>query len=297
MQPEITEFKRWGRCARLASNQIELRVTLDFGPRIIQFGFTGEQNLFKESPEVIGAGDSWVNYGGHRLWHAPEISPRTYSPDNAPVEHAFADGALTVTQPVEPDTGILKQMEVRLISEKEAEVRHRLTNQNPWAIELAPWALSVMAPGGTAIVPQEEFKPHTEALLPARPLVLWHYTNMNDPRFTWGRDYILLRQDAAAQTPQKLGVLNKKGRAGYLLGTDLFIKQFNPQADQRFPDYGCNTELFTNADMLEVESLGPLQKLEPGATAEHIEVWSLHKLSAAPASTEALLEAARAHGL
>jgi hypothetical protein len=29
--------------------------------------------------------------------------------------------------------------------------------------------------------------------------------------------------------------------------------------------------------MLEVESLGPLTKLEPGSSVEHREVWELHK--------------------
>jgi hypothetical protein len=38
---------------------------------------------------------------------------------------------------------------------------------------------------------------------------------------------------------------------------------------------GCNTELFTNADMLEVESLGPLVILPPGRRVEHVEDWFL----------------------
>ncbi|HET6442458.1 MAG TPA: hypothetical protein VFH53_08780, partial [Phycisphaerae bacterium] len=33
--------------------------------------------------------------------------------------------------------------------------------------------------------------------------------------------------------------------------------------------------LFTNADILEVESLGPLVTLEPGGEIEHVEEWHL----------------------
>jgi hypothetical protein len=297
MTQETVEFGNWGRCARLASKSIELLVTLDFGPRIIRFGFIDGQNLLKESPEVIGATDEWVNYGGHRLWHAPEVKPRTYAPDNRPVTPVFEDGTLSVKPPPETENGIQKEMQIRLIAENEVKVLHRITNLNPWAVELAPWALSVMAPGGTAIIPQEEYKPHTAELLPARPLVLWHYTDMTDPRFTWGRDYILLRQDPASETPQKFGVLNKKGAAAYLLNRDLFIKRFDPQAEARFPDYGCNTELFTNAAMLEVESLAPLQQIEPGGCATHTETWALTQLAHPVDSAAAIMAAAKQHGL
>jgi 3-methyladenine DNA glycosylase AlkC len=32
-----------------------------------------------------------------------------------------------------------------------------------------------------------------------------------------------------------------------------------------------------NADFLELETLGPLEELVPGAAIEHVERWSLHK--------------------
>jgi hypothetical protein len=35
--------------------------------------------------------------------------------------------------------------------------------------------------------------------------------------------------------------------------------------------------MFTNPHVLELETLGPLTKLAPGATVEHVERWSLHK--------------------
>jgi hypothetical protein len=34
--------------------------------------------------------------------------------------------------------------------------------------------------------------------------------------------------------------------------------------------------MFTNADMLELETLGPLTKLAPGASVEHVERWTLY---------------------
>jgi len=41
---------------------------------------------------------------------------------------------------------------------------------------------------------------------------------------------------------------------------------------------GCNTETYTDSDMLEFETLGPLTKIPAnGGVAEHIEHWFLSK--------------------
>jgi hypothetical protein len=46
-------------------------------------------------------------------------------------------------------------------------------------------------------------------------------------------------------------------------------------AGARYPDGGCNFELFTNPEFLELETLGPLVELKPGEMAEHVERWWL----------------------
>ncbi len=55
----------------------------------------------------------------------------------------------------------------------------------------------------------------------------------------------------------------------------LFIKQFDVDEAADYPDRNSTVELFTNGDMLEVETLGPLTTLEPGAAATHTELWTL----------------------
>jgi hypothetical protein len=280
---EKVPYGGWPNCVRLTNGTVELIATTDVGPRIIRFGFVGGQNMFKEFPDMIGktGGEEWRIYGGHRFWSAPEAQPRTYFPDNAPVKaemNGGADGAsLTLTPPPETVNGLQKQMAIGMAPSGKVRVVHKMTNVGRWEIEVAPWALSVMANGGRAILPQEKFIPHTEYLLPARPLVLWHYTQLADPRWIWGNKYIQLRQDPNATTPQKAGLLNKQGWAAYALDGDLFVKRYEFDEDGKYPDFGVNTECFTNADILEVETLGPLTKLAPDGAVEHEEIWSLHK--------------------
>ncbi|MDQ3871647.1 MAG: DUF4380 domain-containing protein [Chloroflexota bacterium] len=285
---ETVEYGGWRNCLRLTNGTLELVATTDVGPRIIRLGFVGGQNLFKNFPEMLGrTGDAeWLIYGGHRLWHAPEVYPRTYSPDNDPVAHEW-DGRTLTLRNVDAPNRLEKEIALTLHpSAPEVEVRHRIRNHGPWAVALAPWVLSVMAPGGRAIYPQEEYRPHPESLAPARPLVLWHFTDMSDPRWTWGRRYIQLRQDSAATTKQKVGLLNRQGWAAYLLDGDAFIKRYRYQPGATYADMGCNTETYTDADMLEVETLGPLTNLEPGAHVDHLESWLLAKVTCGPGEDE-----------
>jgi hypothetical protein len=186
-------------------------------------------------------------------------------------------------QPPETTTGIQKEMDVYLSpSEAQVEVTHRLRNTNPWAVELAPWALSVMAAGGKAIIPLPPRGTHPEALLPVNTITLWAYTDMSDPRWTWGRKYVMLRQDPQARTPQKAGVMVVDGWAAYARNGHLFVKKFDYVEGALYPDFGCTAEAWTDPDMLEVETLGPLARLEPGAAVEHVEQWSLFRDAPVP---------------
>lgn len=275
----------WPTCYRLTNYHVELVVTGDVGPRIIRFGLVGGDNLFYERPETLGAmgGDKWLLYGGHRLWHAPEHPVRTYQPDNQPVQVEETANGVRVTPANEAATGIQKQVEIEM-DEASAHVRlvHRLTNTGAWPIELAPWALSVMAGGGTAIVPLPPRGKHPDDLLPTTQISLWPYTDMADSRWTWGTRYVLLRQ--ADALPQKIGIAVTDGWLAYARGGELFVKRFAPLAPGAYPDRGSNVEVFTNAMMLEAETLGPLTTLAPGASVEHVEDWYLFTGATVPSS-------------
>jgi hypothetical protein len=275
---EKISYGGWQNCYRLANGIIELVVTGDVGPRIIRLGFPGQDNEFREFEPMLGqtGGDEFRIYGGHRFWHAPEVMPRTYQPDNAPVAVEEHDGVVRFTPPTEPATGIQKVIEIRLWpNQPRATVTHRLHNQGMWGVELAPWALSVMNKGGRCIIPLPPRGSHTDNLLPANLMTMWAYTNMADPRWTWGEKYIMLRQDPTVAKPQKAGVMVTDGWVAYARNGHLFVKQFAYQPGAPYPDWGCSVETFTFSEMLEVETLGPLVTLKPGATVEHVEEWSL----------------------
>jgi hypothetical protein len=131
--------------------------------------------------------------------------------------------------------------------------------------------------GGEAIFPQEPYRSWSDYLLPARPLVMWHYTDLSDPRWTLGRKYLRLRSNEKLGEPQKIGLLNKQGWAAYLRGPVLFVKRAGYEEGATYPDYNCNFETYTAGLFIEVESLAPLRRLEPGEAAEHTERWFLFR--------------------
>ncbi len=131
---------------------------------------------------------------------------------------------------------------------------------------------------------------HADALLPARPLVMWHYTDLSDSRYAIGPKFIGLATNEKMPEPQEFGVLSKTGWAAYARKGLLFVKRMKYE-EGRVSDYNCSVEVFTQGGFIEVESLGPLRTLKPGETAEHTERWSLHK-DVKVGKTEAEVEAA-----
>jgi hypothetical protein len=269
----------WPNCYRLTNGEVDLILTSDVGPRIMRYGFVDGQNFFRNFEESMGKSgeESWVLRGGHRIWAGPEDVSVTYAPDNGSVDVHLDGDVLTATQQVEPATGLIKQLVVTLSPSGTAvEVMHRITNTLGWTIELAPWALSMMAQRGIGITGFPPRGTHPECLAPTNPLVMWAFTDLSDPRWTFTKKYCVLRQVPENPVPMKIGHFNPKTWGAYLLGSELFIKRYEADTSNVYPDFGCSYETFANGDMLELETLGPMTKLASGATVEHVERWTLH---------------------
>ncbi len=290
---EKTAYGGWSHCYRITNGEVELIATTDVGPRIIRYGFVGGQNLFKQYDEQMGkSGEKqWMARGGHRVWIAPEDPVGSYALDNSPIQAEVKGDTLILTGNVEKETGMQKQITVKLAATGSAvEVVHRITNKNAPARRLAAWALTMMAQGGVGITGFPPRGTHPKDLQPTNPLVMWAYTDFSDPRWHFTKKYLILRQDPKAASPQKTGTFNKNTFGAYLLGSDLFIKQTKATDPTQQPDYGCSYETFSSADFLEQETVGPLTDLKPGATVEHTEHWSLHKNVKIPAWSDAELD-------
>lgn len=284
---EKVAYRGWANNLKIANGDAELIVTLDVGPRVISYRLADGKNLLKEYPDQVGKSGEpdWMIRGGHRLWVGPEDHTRTYALDNGPVQYEeLGPGAVRFTPAPDRTYGIQKSYDVKLApSGSKVEVVHRLTNIGSEPTDLAVWAITVMAPGGVEIIPLPPKRPHPGSpknarsaadFAPNQLMSVWPFLDFQDPRWHFGSKFITLTQkpDRGAT---KLGLAHQAGGVGYLLDGTLFVKRFAYEEGKTYPDGGVNFETFTNEDMLEIETLGPIVRLEPGQTAENTERWEL----------------------
>lgn len=300
-QVERVPFGGWDNCYRLSNDLIELIVTADVGPRIISLSRVDGENIFQTYADLLGktGGKEWVNYGGHRLWAAPEDPVRTYAPDNTAVSIETHSTFIRFTAPVETISGIQKEIDISLEAEKpEAAVVQRLVNRGEDAVETAVWGLSVMREGGQGFLLHPPRAPHgDETLTPTSSLIMWSYTNLRDPRFIFGNRTTRLQQQPDSETPQKIGIHTPEGWCGYHWESLLFLKNVAVDPAAPYPDMGSQMELFTDSTMLEVETLGPLTTIAPNESVSLTEKWVLLDKMPPTLDDEQLLETVKRYEL
>jgi hypothetical protein len=214
----------------------------------------------------------------------PEVA-RTYFPDNRPVSVTRASDSIRFTSPVEdfaPGTHLQKHLDITL-DRRGTHVRivHTITNHGACSTELAVWCPTMMRGQGRAILPlPPRHAMDTEHFQSVGPLALWPFTDLADSRWIFGTEFIQLRQQQKPTgrfAEQMTGIFNPAGWGAYYSGGILFIKRAVPTSGARYPDFGCNFEIFTNPDFLELETLSPIVDLKPGESSSHTEVWELHR--------------------
>ena len=281
----------------LSNEHLTLELLQDAGPRIVRLIPAGSTlNIFAEVPDIRlpSPHGPYTLYGGHRLWHAPELPARTYVPDDSGVTvHATPHGA-RMHLPADDHSHIARTIEVELSdSSPTVRLRHTLRNEGHWPVELSAWAITQLPPGGVAILPQLTTPLDEAGLLPNRQLTLWPYTAWSDARLELDDDFILVHARADMPAHFKIGYMNPHNWVAYLDRGFLFCKYTDPQPQRPHPDMGCNTEVYTDDAFLELETLSPLTRLEPGAQLHHQEIWELHAAPNVPTDANAIRDFAR----
>ncbi len=266
----------------LANGTLSVEVLAEAGPRIVAIRHDGSANLLAETPEsgwetALG---KYELFGGHRLWFAPEDPSRVAVPDSDGLEvESLVDG-LRLSGAVEPSTGCVRSMEVRLDRMLPSmTVVHRLRNCGSETLELAIWPITQLPLGGLALLPQQRAVVGHQTR-PNRNLVLWPYSSWDDPRLHVLDGLVAV--DAVVGAELKVGCLDDTGWVAFVRDGIALVRRFEPEPGAPHPDLGCNVEVYCGPSYLELEVVGPTRLLAPGASTTLAERWEVRP---APAGT------------
>lgn len=271
------QYKNFGECIFLDNGAVTLGAALDMGPRIIYFSLAGRENVLFEDEdrrftEPAGEYGTWVAYGGHRLWCAPEINPETYFPDNGKVSCEISGSTVELCPPVTPFGKKFTMLIDMDETDPVVRIVHKICNLSEKKAEFAPWSITSLTQGGVCIIPMSTRK---SGYLPNRVISLWDYSEIGDSRFRMTDSEVRIRQDKFLKKPFKAGFNLEDGFAAYAVNEQIFVKCIPEYKDVCYPDYSCNFEVYTNDLFLESEVLGEKREYSQNEEAVISEVWCM----------------------
>jgi hypothetical protein len=274
---------------RIRAGEVDAVVTTSVGPRIVGLMLPDGRNVLVETPDATlhcpGSG-AFHLLGGHRLWAAPEEPRVTYRPDDDPVVVDELDDGFRLTTRPDPVAGTRRDLAVRVLGPARLAVEHRVTNTSDRPQRLAPWAITMLPPGGRAWLPLLE-RPLDEGGFQAqRNIVLWPYTRLSDRRLVLGDTLLEIRTDgdrATIEGPVKVGTSGRRGWVAHWRDGVLLVKHAPHDEDAEYADMGASAQTYANATNTELETLGPLVDLAPGEGTDHREEWEVHLVGEADA--------------
>ncbi len=267
------------QCLRLENQQLSIWITKDVGPRIIGLSLDGGDNLMVVLPDAIipvESGDDYSLRGGHRLWYGPEKPETTYIADDKPVEIQPIQGGVKIIQPIDMATGIQKIIQISLEMDRaEVKIEHELLNTGLNPFQLAPWAVTMMCPGGEAILPLQLDQDDPHGLWPNRQLAFWPYTDLRSEHLVLANRAVIVKatMDTGAL---KVGAPNPIGWIAYRFQNTLFVKRSAYHTDREYLDRQSSSQIYCNPSVIELETLGPVVNLAPSESTRHQEIWQVY---------------------
>lgn len=265
-------------------------LTIEFleksAPRIVRLIPAGTQlNLLAEMYDTIWntPGGEYRILGGHRLWAGPEIPAVTYIPDHnnakiEPLAHGYRLGHEDQFQ----GTHLLRQFDVTLNpAAPKLTIKHEITNLSKEPFRLLPWAITQFRMGGRALLPISTKPADPNTLLPNRNLVLWPYSRIDEKRFHFHNNGVLI--DAAPDdVALKVGVYAQPGWGAIEFAEGwVVVKHFEVLPAEEHGDFNSNLQCYVKDSFIELETLGRLGILQPGQSVVHTEEWDVFQGSLA----------------
>jgi hypothetical protein len=322
-QAQRQTYKGW-QTLGLSNGIVEVQIAPDLGGRVIQCSL-GNHNYLWVNPDLagkapppsgLGVNGEWLNYGGDKLWPAPQgwdgpdqwPGPPDAILDGSPyaatvLEERGREVSVKLVSREDPHTGIRFTRTITLPDGSSRVLFHAImtnvdTKPHRWGI----WSvtqLSVSSRSG------EDYNRDYRAYIPLNPqsrfpngyVIL--FGDKENPEFTLDHDSNLLR----IHYQRKVGKVGLDSRAGWVANVDgergyVFVQAFRFQPAREYPD-GSSVEYWVNGlgkifawrkeiemptspsenpFFVETELLSPLESLQPGLSASFDYEWRVARI-------------------
>ncbi len=268
-------YLNYGKCISIKNDVSEMIVSIEFGPKIVFWGYINGENLLLESSNVNDSSTF-----GHYLWLSTRTTTKDYNDFIQPIVYSISSGMVRFDYPKDILDNMYLSMEIILSNESaDAMVIHRVKNLSSETKSISITAHTHLKNNGFLILPQND---DDTLPFPNRCIALWPYTRLNDPRLFLGNKFITISYNSNLEYPFKIGINNRKGWACYLNDNIAFIKRYVHNQGARYPDFGCSIEAYTNSHNINVNSTSPFYITEHKEIVKHVENWSIFDAQSQP---------------
>lgn len=276
-------FEGWPNCYQLSNGTVEVVIVPQIG-RIMRYGYVGDKNMIWVNPAMKGkladpaqAAKEWPNFGGDKLWPAPQSRwdwPPDATLDSAPqTVEILPNQHLKMTGQASAISGLRFTREIALDETGTGvTLTNTMTNTIDKAIHWGVWEITQVDDPDVVRLPLNR----------GGKFAAGYYTfKDSDPpsgRLTLVGDEAHLKRDKEKSV--KIGVDSPQGWIRSEKGGRIFEVSAAYETGKKYPDDGCGQEVYTNPDPLkyiEMELLGPMQTLAPGASCSFTTHWRLSR--------------------
>ncbi len=268
--------EEFGNCALLTTENFEVIVTLDYGPRIVSAQKTGGKNL------IYNEVDPDLNIShGHKMGITVDRSTNRIYCDNSAVRYTpEAEGVhffQIITEPVHLEVA----MDIIFSDDKDSfTVEHSVFNKSKDEVKISIYTETPFQNDGFVFIPQNVIK---DPERPSRILTLWEDCKWSDSRLFIGDEYVTVHSETAddgqfvdinkIKPRLKIGVNDTDGIDGYISDSGIFIKKYVHNRTALYPFYNCSAFATAHEGFLSIQTTSPFYLIAADESARNEEIW------------------------
>lgn len=278
---QVRPYHGWADCLWITNGVVDLVVVPQIG-RIMRYGLVGRANVLYENAALSGKlhaetwnGKDWVNFGGDKLWPAPQSVwgfPPDPQIDGRPQIASIQPGPrIRMVSQTSEQYGIRFEREITLDDTGAGvtivdTMRNVGTAPRRWGV----WQITQLADPTVAILPRSR----------TGRMGTGYHVIQQPPR---GAVHVTADTVEFRRNPRTGAKIGSDSPGGWLsadVGPYRFTCSTTVEPHAPYCDGGCPLEVWSNPDPLrymELELLGPVRTLQPGQTATLIVRWNLHR--------------------